>query len=117
VSPLYNLLGPDPFISQSSPDHSPQSIFHIKKSRDQTSVLLSVLGIPADVRFRFTTFLDLKSLVFALHNIQEKDQHDFDCLFSLSNVFTYTKLRTPKQTDLPNYIQKPTAIKLGHLNS
>ena len=37
------IIGPDPFISQSSPDHSPESIFHIMKSRDQTSVLLSVL--------------------------------------------------------------------------
>ena len=32
------IIGPNPFISQSSPDHSP----HIMKSRDQTSVLLSV---------------------------------------------------------------------------
>ena len=33
----------NPFFSQSSPDHSPELIFHIVKSRDQTSVLLSVL--------------------------------------------------------------------------
>ena len=33
------IIGPDPFISQSSPE----SIFHSMKSRDQTSVLLSVL--------------------------------------------------------------------------
>jgi hypothetical protein len=37
------IIGPDPFISQSSPDHSPGLIFHIMKSRDQTSVLLSVI--------------------------------------------------------------------------
>ena len=36
------IIGPDPFISQSSPDQSPESIFHVMKSRDQTSVLLSV---------------------------------------------------------------------------
>ena len=36
------IIGPNPFISQSSPDHSPELIFHIMKSRDQTSVLLSV---------------------------------------------------------------------------
>ena len=36
------IIGPDHFISQSSPDHSPELIFHIMKSRDQTSVLLSV---------------------------------------------------------------------------
>ena len=40
------IIGPDSFIPQSSPDHSPQPrvvIFHIMKSLDQTSVLLSVL--------------------------------------------------------------------------
>ena len=31
------IIGPNPFISQSSPDHSPELIFHIMKSRDQTS--------------------------------------------------------------------------------
>ena len=38
-------IGPDPFISQSSPKHShrPELIFHIMKSKDQTSVLLSVV--------------------------------------------------------------------------
>ena len=35
-------IGPDPFFPQSSPGHSPKLIFHIMKSRDQTSVLLSV---------------------------------------------------------------------------
>ena len=34
---------PRPFYSQSSPDHSPELIFHIMKSPDQTSVLLSVI--------------------------------------------------------------------------
>ena len=34
------IIGPDPFISQSSPDHSPELTFHIMKSRDQTSVHL-----------------------------------------------------------------------------
>jgi hypothetical protein len=33
---------PNPFFSQSSPDHSPELIFNIMKSWDQTSVLLSV---------------------------------------------------------------------------
>ena len=39
------IIGPDPFIPQSSPGHSPQPKidFYILKSRDQTSVLLSVL--------------------------------------------------------------------------
>ena len=37
------IIGPDPFFSQSSPDHSPELIFHVMQSRDQTSVLLSVL--------------------------------------------------------------------------
>ena len=37
------LLIIDPFIPQSSPGHSPELTFHIMKSRDQTSVLLSVL--------------------------------------------------------------------------
>ena len=38
------IIGPDPFIPQSSPDHSPQPRidFPYMKSRDQTSVLLSV---------------------------------------------------------------------------
>ena len=35
------IIGPDPFISQSSPE----LMFHIMKSRDQTSVLLSVKQI------------------------------------------------------------------------
>ena len=35
------IIRPEPFISQSSPDYSPELIFHMK-SRDQTSVLLSV---------------------------------------------------------------------------
>ena len=39
---VFSKIGPDPFISQSSPDHSPELIFHKMKSRDQTSVLLSV---------------------------------------------------------------------------
>ena len=33
------IIGPDPFISQSSPDHIPELIFHIMKSRDQTFVI------------------------------------------------------------------------------
>ena len=33
---------PKPFISQSSPAHSPELIFHIIKCREQASVLLSV---------------------------------------------------------------------------
>ena len=38
------IISPDPFFPQSSPGHSPQQelIFHIMKSRDQTSVFLSV---------------------------------------------------------------------------
>ena len=36
------IIGPDPFISQSSPEHSPELIFHIMKSLNQTSVLLSM---------------------------------------------------------------------------
>ena len=40
------IIGPNPFFQQSSPAkttaHSPELIFHIMKSRDQTSVLLSV---------------------------------------------------------------------------
>ena len=36
------IIGPDPFIPQSSPDHSPELMLNIMKSRDQTSVLLSV---------------------------------------------------------------------------
>ena len=36
------IIGPNPFIQHSS--HSPQLIFHIMKSRDQTSVLLSVVA-------------------------------------------------------------------------
>ena len=39
------IMGPDPFIPQSSQGHSPKLIFHIMKSRDQTSVLLSVTPI------------------------------------------------------------------------
>ena len=35
---------PKHFISQSSPAHSPELIFHIIKCREQASVLLSVLG-------------------------------------------------------------------------
>ena len=34
---------PNPFFSQSSPAHSPESIFHIIKCREQAFVLLSVL--------------------------------------------------------------------------
>ena len=34
---------PNPFFSQSSPDHSPELIFRIMKSWDQTSVLLFVV--------------------------------------------------------------------------
>ena len=33
---------PKPFISQSSPAHGPELIFHIIKCREQASVLLSV---------------------------------------------------------------------------
>ena len=36
------IIGPDPCFPQSSPGHSPELIFHFMKSRDQTSVLLSV---------------------------------------------------------------------------
>ena len=36
------IIDPNPFLSNSSPDHSPELIFHIMKTRDQTSVLLSV---------------------------------------------------------------------------
>ena len=41
------IIGPDPFISQSSPDRSSQLRidFHIMKSQDQTSVLLSVICV------------------------------------------------------------------------
>ena len=46
------IIGPDPFISQSSPE----LIFHIMKSRDQTSVLLSV-----DCSCLITLILDLSS--------------------------------------------------------
>ena len=41
------IIGPDPFISQTSPDHSPELIFHIMKSLDQTSILLSVASAGA----------------------------------------------------------------------
>ena len=37
---------PKPFISQSSPDHSPELIFRIIKCREQASVLLSVFSTP-----------------------------------------------------------------------
>ena len=40
---VFSKIGPDPFISQSSPDHSPELIFHIMKSQYQTSVILSVV--------------------------------------------------------------------------
>ena len=42
------IISPDPFISLSSPDHwdhSPELIFHIMKSRDQSSVLLFVISL------------------------------------------------------------------------
>ena len=36
------IIGPNLFLSQFSPDHSTELIFHTMKSRDQTSVYLSV---------------------------------------------------------------------------
>ena len=47
------IIGTDPFISQSSPDHSPQSIidFSNYESRDQTSVLLSVWTLQCNDRY------------------------------------------------------------------
>ena len=39
------IIGLDPFISQFSLAHSPELIFHIMKSPDQTSVLLSVVYV------------------------------------------------------------------------
>ena len=45
------IIKTQPLFSQSSPDHSPELIFHIMKSRDQTSVLLSVSGDNAVLQF------------------------------------------------------------------
>ena len=42
------IIDPNPFISHSSPDHSPELIFHIMKSRNKTSVLLAVYVLPSD---------------------------------------------------------------------
>ena len=61
------IIGPDPFISQSSPDHSPESIFQIMKSQDQTSVLLSVkytYKIPMYVSDYFCTKVNYKLYIF-----------------------------------------------------
>ena len=47
------IIGTAPFISQSRPDHSPQSIigFSNYESRDQTSVLLSVWTLQCNDRY------------------------------------------------------------------
>ena len=57
------IISPNPFISQSSTDHSPRPtelIFHIIKSRDQTSVLLYVFLTHCPVPCNYVDLSTLK---------------------------------------------------------
>ena len=95
------IIGPDPFISQSSPDHSPELIFQIMKSRDQTSVLWSMQS--ALLIFRSSYGSDIHNDNWSWHCITSWKKNpyvgEFQYIFWLQS-FHFIRYWIPKLTNL-----------------